>query len=137
MTWLLWIWLGLEGLAALVLGVITALTVRMPIFWLIQFLGVNLAVPGWFICLSPPLAKLTWLWWNDDDPPTDKSWWAAYVWLAWRNPVDNFKHVKWTQRQGGPLAYKTWVWNGSEFYYKAGWMSDSYCALSAGGGKGF
>lgn len=123
----------------LIVLIVTAAAMTLPskrgLFWRIQFLSGNLMIAGWFICLSPALAKRTWIFWNDDDGAVGATWWKRYCWLAWRNPVDNFKHVKWTQA-AAPLTYKTWQWRGKQYYYKAGWMSDTFCALSAGAGRG-
>jgi hypothetical protein len=108
------------------------------LFVLIQIVNIPLMVMGWFICLSPALAKLTWLWWNDEDaagPGT--SWWSKYVWLAWRNSVANFKHVPGVSAKGRPLWYRVWIIRGKTFYGKAGWMSDGFPALSAGVGRGW
>lgn len=128
---------GAEIFVAVVLAVITASTVKLPIFWVIQFLNAQAMFLGIFICLCPPLAKFLWLWWNDDDGAVGATWWQRYIWLAWRNPVDNFKHVKWTQRNK-PLYYKNWYTkSGKQYYIKVGWMSDSYCAMSAGSGRGY
>jgi hypothetical protein len=53
---------------------------------------------------------MLWIFSNDEDGVTGPadynptlSRWKAYVWSAWRNPVDNFKYLRFTQRQGGPL----------------------------------
>lgn len=136
MNFFLWA-AALEALVDTGLAAIVALTVRRPVFWLIQFVSWHLMVLGWLVCLWPRLARASQIFWNDDDPPVGRSWWGAYVWLAWRNPVDNLKHARWTQRAGGPLAYKTWLWRGRQFYYKVGWMSDGYAAMSIGGGRGY
>lgn len=142
MIWL-WIFLGIELLVALVLAVITASTVKLVIFWGIQFLNAQLLLLGWFICLSPRLAKFTWLWWNDEDGAGPRpGWWNQYCWLAWRNPVDNFKYVKWTQapknlKPEDWLKYKEFQWRGKLHYYKVGWMSNSFCCMSAGSGRGY
>jgi len=120
--------------------IVTAATMTLPskrgLFWRIQFLSANMMIAGWFVCLSPSLAKRTWIFWNDDDGAVGATYWARYRWLAWRNPVDNFKHVKWTQAPE-PLTYKTWQWRGKQYYYKAGWLSDTFCALSFGAGRGW
>lgn len=127
---------GFELLLGIIVALITFATVRKPIFWVIQFLSINMEIVGWVVCLSPALAKVSWIYWNDDDGAVGDTWWKRYLWLAWRNPVDNFKHVRWTQAPG-PLVYKTWMWRGKQYYYKAGWMSDTYCALSFGSGRGY
>lgn len=136
MKYFLYAILGWEILALIAVTLIVALTIRKPIFWLIQMVNAQLLPLGWVICLWPHLAHATWIFWNDDDPPWEKSWWDAYTWLAWRNPVDNFKHVKWTQAPYN-LPYKTWMWRGKQYYYKVGWMSNTYAAMSIGAGRGY
>jgi hypothetical protein len=106
------------------------------LFALIQCGNLPLMVIGWFVCLSPALARLTWLWWNSDDPPAG-AWGAQYVWLAWRNPVANLRHVPGVSAKGRPLWYWTHTFGSRQFYAKAGWMSDGYPALSAGAGRGY
>jgi uncharacterized membrane-anchored protein YitT (DUF2179 family) len=110
----------------------------IALFVLIQFVNIPLMVLGWFICLSPALAKFTWLWWNDEDQtgPSQK-WWDQYVWLAWRNSVANFKHVPGVSGKGRPLWYRVWVIRGKTYYWKSGWMSNGFPALSAGPGRGW
>jgi len=132
------IWfIGAELFVAIVLAAITASTVKLPIFWVIQFVNAQLLVLGLFICLWPAFAKCTWLWWNDDDGAVGKTYWERYYWLAIRNPVDNFKHVRWTQRSYGPLFYKTWIRQGKMYYAKVGWMDNTFCCMSAGSGRGW
>jgi hypothetical protein len=86
----------------------------------------------------PPWA---WIWDNEEDgvfgPGTPRTRWQAFYWSALRNPVNNLRFVPGVSKIGRPLLYKTWEWRGKEFYYKVGWMSDGYPALSAGAGKGF
>lgn len=104
------------------------------LFVLIQAVNLPLMVIGWVICLLPSFARLTWLWWNDEDgagPGT--SWWSQYVWLAWRNPVSNLKHVPGVSGVGRPL----WYWSNGSHYAKAGWLSDGFPCLSAGAGRGY
>ena len=93
---------------------------------------------GWLICLLP-YAAVPWLWSNDDDhlKINAMSRWGAYVYLAWRNPVANLRHVPGVSKVGRPLFYRTWLIRGKEFYIKAGWMSDGYPACSAGAGRGY
>lgn len=105
----------------------------IALFILIQLVNIPLMAAGWFICLSPALAKTLWLWWNDDDPPALLDWRHAYVWLAWRNPVANLRYVKGVSGKGRPL----WYWSNGKHYAKAGWMSDGYPCLSAGSGRGY
>lgn len=107
------------------------------LFALIQIVNIPLMILGWFICLSPTLAKILWLWWNNEDGAVGNTWWSRYVWLAWRNPVANLRHVPGVSKVGRPLLYKTWTWRNKQFYYKLGWMSDGFPVLSAGAGKGF
>jgi hypothetical protein len=59
--------------------------------------------------------------------------WDAYVYLAWRNPVANLRHVPGVSKVGRPL----WYWSNQKYYAKAGWMSDGYPCLSFGSGKGY
>jgi hypothetical protein len=105
------------------------------LFFLIQLVNIPLMVLGWLICLLPSLAKASWLWWNSDDGAVGNTWWEQYVWLAWRNPVANLRHVPGVSAKGRPLFIRNWMVQGKEFYFKAGWMSDGYPALSAGSGK--
>jgi uncharacterized membrane-anchored protein YitT (DUF2179 family) len=104
----------------------------LPLFVLIQLVNIPLMVMGWFICLSPALAKASWLWWNDEDgwgPGT--TWWSHYIWLAWRNSVANYKHVPGVSGTGRPL----WLWTNGKYYAKAGWFPDNgHPVLSAGSG---
>jgi hypothetical protein len=127
---------GVEAFVDAVLTLIVVFTVRSSWFWLIQFVNWHLVVIGWFVCLSPRLAKALWIFWNDDDGAVGATYWARYRWLAWRNPVDNLKHLKLAQAPG-PLAYRTWIWRGRQYYYKVGWMSDTYPAMSIGAGRGY
>lgn len=79
----------------------------------------------------------TWLWGNEEDGvignaahqaafPDDRI--GAYLWSAWRNPVNNLRFVvKWI---GGPFyrwenATKTW-------YFQCGWYPNGYPVFSAG-----
>lgn len=105
-------------------------------FAFIQLINIPLMVVGWFICLSPKLAKLTWLWWNDEDGAGPvPHWFSEYMWLAWRNPVANLKHVPGISKVGRPLFYRHWGDPG--WYIKMGWMSNGYPAFSAGSGRGY
>lgn len=103
------------------------------LFALIQIVNLPLMVLGWFICLSPPLARVSWLWWNSDDGAVGDTWLKRYIWLAWRNPVANLRHVPGVSKVGRPLFYKTWRGH----YVKLGWMSNGYPAFSAGSGRGY
>jgi hypothetical protein len=105
------------------------------LFALIQLVNLPLMALGWLICLSPALAHDTWLWWNSDDQKLidAMSWWNAYVYLAWRNPVANLRRIPGVSGKGRPL----WYWSNQKFYAKAGWMSDGYPACSAGAGRGY
>jgi hypothetical protein len=104
------------------------------LFALIQIVNIPLTVLGWFICLSPQLAKLSWLWWNNEDGAgSNHTWWAEYVWLAWRNPVNNLRFVPGVSAKGRPLLY----WSNGRWYAKMGWLSDGYPCMSAGAGKGY
>lgn len=104
------------------------------LFLLIQLINIPLTILGWLTCLSPTMAYCLWLWWNDEDgsgPGT--TWWSKYVWLAWRNPVANLKHVPGVSGVGRPL----WYWSNQKFYAKAGWLSNGYPCLSFGSGRGY
>jgi uncharacterized membrane-anchored protein YitT (DUF2179 family) len=107
------------------------------LFAIIQLVNLPLMILGWFVCLSPNFAHFTWLWWNDDDGAVGSTWWAKYVWLAWRNPVANLRHVPGVSKAGRPLWYGTRTIRGKEFYWKFGWMSDGYPACSLGAGRGY
>jgi hypothetical protein len=118
-------------------------------FWLFfivfQLVSLLLMIPGALICLSPSLAKWTWLWWNDDDGAVGATYWARYRWLAWRNPVANLRRVRFVSGPGRPLIYHWWVSNPetadikSGHYVKIGWLSGQpyYPVLSAGAGRGY
>lgn len=96
-------------------------------FALIQIANLILMVPGWFIGLWPALAKASWLWWNVDDGDPGKTWWARYVWLAWRNPVADLRKVRFVSGPGRPLIYHWWKSKStpddikSGHYIKVGW----------------
>jgi hypothetical protein len=96
-------------------------------FALIQIVNLVLMVPGWFICLSPALAKASRLWWNDDDGAVGATWWDRYVWLAWRNPVANLRRVRLVAGAGRPLLYRWWTTTPDDVksghYIKVGWES--------------
>lgn len=103
------------------------------LFILIQLVNLPLMVLGWF--MPPPVALMLWLWWNDDDDALleGMSMGQQYIYLSWRNPVANLRHVPGVSAKGRPL----WYWSNGKHYAKAGWMSDGYPCLSAGSGKGF
>jgi hypothetical protein len=96
-------------------------------FALIQIVNLVLMVPGWFICLSPALAKASRLWWNTDDGAFGATWWDRYVWLAWRNPVANLRRVPFVAGAGRPLLYRWWTTTPDDVksghYIKVGWES--------------
>jgi len=104
----------------------------LPLFIAIQLVNAPLAIAGLIVCVSPRLAKLSWLWWNSIDPPKG-SYLEQYYWLAIRNPVSNLRLVPGISGAGRPL----WYWSNGKFYAKAGWTSNTYPVLSAGKGKGF
>lgn len=95
--------------------------------------------------------KWAWLWWNDEDGAgKDPRFWKQWIWLAWRNPVDNIKYSKGVANVGGFLWYKTWFWwiptwnEGIEFkqkqyYYKIGYLpNNGYpCLQPFGAGRGY
>lgn len=115
----------------------------IALFVLIQLVNIPLMLAGWILCAFP---EPPWFWQNDDDMQLigTMSYWRRYVYTAWRNPVANLRHVPGVSKVGRPLYYRTWLVKlpfgsdkGKQFYFKAGWMSDGYPALSAGSGKGF
>jgi len=113
------------------------------LFALIQIINIPLMVMGWFICLSPTLAKASYLWWNSDDGAVGSTWLAKYIWLAWRNPVANLRRVSGVSGSGRPLIYRWWTKTPDNFksgyYVKVGWEVGPpyYPVLSAGGGRGY
>jgi hypothetical protein len=108
------------------------------LFALIQLVSLALTPLGWFICLLP-YTSIPWLWRNSDDLYLIEkmSRWDEYVYLAWRNPVANLRHVPGVSGKGRPLYYRNWLVKGKQFYFKCGWMSDGLPCFSAGSGKGF
>jgi hypothetical protein len=112
-------------------------------FALFQALGALLFFPGLLICLSPTVARLSWLWWNSDDPPTGWGWLRAYKWLAFRNHVANMRRIPGCAGPGRPLIYHWWEANPADIksghYFKMGWESGPpyYPVWSAGSGRGF
>jgi hypothetical protein len=115
----------------------------IPLFILIQLVNLPLTILGAIICLWPRLAYETWLWWNDDDPPWNKSWVEQYYWLALRNPVANLRRIPGVSGAGRPLLYRWWTSTPnnieSGWYVKIGWESGPpyYPVLSAGDGRGY
>jgi hypothetical protein len=115
----------------------------IALFAAIQIVSLILMVPGWLICLSPALAKASWLWWNSDDGTVGATWWDRYVWLAWRNPVANLRRVIFVSGPGRPLLYHWWTQTPDDFksghYVKIGWESGTpfYPVMSGGAGRGF
>ncbi len=105
------------------------------LFILIQLVNLPLMVIGWF--LPPPVGEWLYLWGNDDDAQLldGMSYWRQYVYLNWRNPVANLRHVPGVSGVGRPIWWRTWNVRGKDYYAKAGWMSDGYPCLSAGSGK--
>lgn len=102
-----------------------ALLIYWLFFALIQIVNLALMIPGWFICLSPALAKTSWLWWNSDDGAVGATYWARYRWLAWRNPVANLRRVSGVSALGRPLLYHWWTSTPGDLksghYIKVGW----------------
>jgi hypothetical protein len=110
----------------------------IPLFILIQLVNIPLMVLGWVLC-ALPYDVVPWLWSNDDDHSllSTMTYWQRYVYLAWRNPVANLRHVPGVSKVGRPLFYRTWTLRSKQWYVKAGWMSDGYPACSAGAGRGY
>jgi hypothetical protein len=117
------------------------------LFWLlfagIQAVNAILFIPGVFICLWPALARVTWIYWNSDDPPTGWPWAHAYIWLAFRNNVANLRRVWGVSGAGRPLLYDWWGGTPDDIhsghYYKIGWESGDPFepVISAGAGRGY
>lgn len=102
------------------------------LWWLffiaIQIVNAPLLIMGLFICLYPPFAKWTRLWWNNDDPPDiSLSWWKSYYWLVIRNPVANFRRIPFVSGPGRPMLYHWWTKTPDDIhsghYIKIGWES--------------
>lgn len=112
----------------------------LPLFLLIQGVSLLLMVPGFFVTAfllmhNRVWPAWAWIWWNDDDGyGPDMGYWHELYWLAWRNPVDNIRHVPGVSKIGRPL----WYWSDNKHYAKAGWMSNGYpcCSLGSGPGHG-
>jgi hypothetical protein len=114
----------------------------IALFVLIQLINIPLTVLGWFVGLQLVYGRyysFLWLWENDDDVELTSAMspWRRYVYLSWRNPVANLRHVPGVSGKGRPLYYRSWLIKGKQFYVKCGWMSDGYPALSAGAGRGY
>jgi hypothetical protein len=105
----------------------------------IFFMIIGIPIVGVDVLLGKPEP---WLWENSDDPPP-AAWsrWKAFVWLALRNPVANFRFVPGVSGKGRPLFYRTWFWTirawHKQFYVKIGWLGNGYPACNWGGGKGY
>ncbi len=128
----LFIAIQLASLVLTVLGIpICALLAACNLFELDGALGAK-----WHWSLDP----LTWIWDNEIDGvvgPGPVTRWQAFYWSALRNPCNNLRFVAGVSKVGRPLWYGTFTMAGREFYAKAGWMSDGYPCLSAGGGRGY
>ncbi len=48
----------------------------IPLYLLIQLVNLCLLPLGLVVCLSPSLAKLSWIFWNSINPPMG-DWWAS------------------------------------------------------------
>lgn len=105
----------------------------IALFTLIQLVNLPLTVAGWF--MTPAIAQRLWLWGNDDDASllAQMTPWRQYVYLSWRNPVANLRHVRGVSGVGRPLFYRTY----KNWYVKFGWMSNGYPCMSAGSGRGY
>lgn len=112
-------------------------------FALIQLVNALLFVPGVFICLWPALARVSWIYWNSDDPPTGWPWAHAYFWLGWRNNVANLRRVRCLAGPARPMLYDWWGGVAADVhsghYYKIGWESGApyYPVISFGAGRGY
>ena len=98
-----------------------------PLFALIQLVNAALFLPGVVICLSPALAHDTWIFWNkDDEKKIDAmSWWDAYTYLAWKNPVSNLRHIPGVSKPGRPLWLQQKTVAGQPFHRMVGWLGST------------
>lgn len=109
----------------------------IPLFILLQIVNIPLMVLGWFICLLP-YDLVPWLWGNDVDFQLLKTmtYWQRYVYIAWRNPVNNLRFVRGVSRVGRPLWRYEWgvdnVFMFPGYYAQAGWNNSGFPVLSAG-----
>lgn len=106
----------------------------IPLFILIQVANFALMPVGWVLCVAPETTP--WLWSNDDDADLIETMhpWDRYVYLAWRNPVSNLRHLPGVSKPGRPL----WHWSNGRYYAQAGWLGKTgYPVLSAGAGQGY
>lgn len=138
-------------------GLITALTVRSWLFWLIQGISANLFIPGLLVSIFAPWhitdgkghwSRLFWLFDNDEDGifgtgPITRL--RAIYWAGVRNYVNNLRYVRGVSKVGRPLWRKEWTskvrtltlfgrtWTvGGRYYAQAGWNSSGFPVLSAG-----
>ena len=96
----------------------------------IPVVGIILMLRG----TGSPWPKWAWVWFNDENGYGPLvGLWGAFVWLALRNPVDNFKYLPIVFGKGRPL----WYWSNGNWYAKAGWESNGTICGSAGAGKGY
>lgn len=119
----------------------------IALFILLQLINIPLIVLGWFtvaLCVTATRSgwlrdwpHWAWLWFNDQDGyGPSPGWWGAYSWLAWRNPVNNFRFVPGVSAVGRPLWRKTWgkpnAFGKPDHYVMAGWNSSGFPVLSGG-----
>lgn len=98
-----------------------------PLFIAIQAINAALFLPGVLICLWPALAHDLWIFWNkDDEKKIDAmSWWDAYTYLAWRNPVSNLRHLPGVSKPGRPLQLQQRTKNGVQQHRMVGWLGST------------
>jgi len=98
----------------------------IPLLVLIQLVNLVLLPIGWLVCLSPQLAKASWIFWNDDDGVNGRTtWWGQYCWLGWRNPVSNLRHIPGVSGVGRPLWLKSFTIRGKPYHIMAGWLGST------------
>jgi hypothetical protein len=99
------------------------------------------AVYGQTIFVWP---RWAWVWSNDEDGvlarwyvnayPNRPLWWLAFVWSALRNSCHNYCLIPGIFGEGRPIWVRNWIWRGTKYYIKAGWVSAGWPVLSAGKG---
>jgi hypothetical protein len=137
--------------------VLTMITVRRPLYWVIQNVALALLLIG--IPVIGILAYfrlwrnagggiggpsrwqwrggyLTWIWGNLEDgivgPGMILTSWNAFYWSGLRNPVNNLRFVPGVSRVGRPLWRRTWGAKPGGWYAQAGWNDSGYPVLSGG-----
>lgn len=126
-------------------GLITLLTVRRWLFWLIQVVSANLFIPGLIVSIVAPWHlvdgkghwnwRVAWVFDNQEDGifgPGPQTRGQAIKWAGWRNFVNNLRYVHGVSKKGRPLWRKTWGPKPGGLYFQSGWNSSGYPVLSGG-----